>query len=162
MVGDTGDPAHCAAAVATAIDRFGGLDVVVPNAAVEAFGSVTEIGLEDPEKVWPPLPTVVVSVAVTVYEITGAPPSLAGGVKTTDATVFPAVATTPVGGPGATAGITGTDDTDGTEVAASLLAVTANVYESPFVRPVTEIGLEDPVTDWPPLPTVVVSVAVTV
>jgi NAD(P)-dependent dehydrogenase (short-subunit alcohol dehydrogenase family) len=47
VVGDTGDPAHCAAAVATAIDRFGGLDVVVPNAAVEAFGSVTEIGLDD-------------------------------------------------------------------------------------------------------------------
>ena len=58
--------------------------------------------------------------------------------------------------------MTGADDTDGTEVAASLVAVTANVYESPFVRPVTEIGLDDPETDWPPLPTVVVSVAVTV
>ena len=85
-----------------------------------------------------------------------------GATNATDATVFPAEATTPVGGPGATAGMTGADDTERTEVAASLVAVTANVYESPFVRPVTEIGLDDPETDWPPLPTVVVSVAVTV
>ena len=94
--------------------------------------------------------------------MTGAPPVATGATNATDATVFPAEATTPVGGPGATAGITELDDTERTEVAASLLAVTANVYESPFVRPVTEIGLDDPEKTWPPLPTVVVSVAVTV
>lgn len=47
VVGDTGDEAHCNAAVAAAVERFGGLDIVVPNAAVESFGSVTEIALED-------------------------------------------------------------------------------------------------------------------
>ena len=43
-----------------------------------------------------------------------------------------------------------------------LPAVTVKVYESPLVRPVTEIGDELPVAVWPPLADVVVSVAVTV
>jgi NAD(P)-dependent dehydrogenase (short-subunit alcohol dehydrogenase family) len=47
VVGDTSDDAHCREAVATAVERFGGLDVLVANAAVEKFGSVTEIALED-------------------------------------------------------------------------------------------------------------------
>jgi NAD(P)-dependent dehydrogenase (short-subunit alcohol dehydrogenase family) len=47
IAGDTGDIAHCEAAVAACVERFGGLDVLVPNAAIEHFGSITEIALED-------------------------------------------------------------------------------------------------------------------
>ncbi len=47
VVGDTADEAHCADAVGAAVDKFGGLDVLVANAAIEVFGSITEISLED-------------------------------------------------------------------------------------------------------------------
>jgi hypothetical protein len=61
------------------------------------------MGLALPEAVSPPLAGVVSSVAVTVYEVTGAPPSEAGGVNVTVAVPSPAVATTFVGGCGAVA-----------------------------------------------------------
>jgi meso-butanediol dehydrogenase / (S,S)-butanediol dehydrogenase / diacetyl reductase len=40
--GDTSDPAQVEAAVATAVDRFGGLDAVVANAAVALGGSIDD------------------------------------------------------------------------------------------------------------------------
>jgi hypothetical protein len=61
---------------------------------------VTTIGPADPVAVCPPLPGVVVSVAVTVYPVITEPPSLAGAVNTTEACPSPAVAETPVGTPG--------------------------------------------------------------
>ena len=47
IAGDVTDLAHLKAAVALAVERFGGLDVLVANAGVETFGSVEQISLED-------------------------------------------------------------------------------------------------------------------
>ncbi|MCF8063312.1 MAG: glucose 1-dehydrogenase [Deltaproteobacteria bacterium] len=44
--GDAGDPDQSAKAVAAAVDAFGGLDILVANAAVEYFGSATEVDLD--------------------------------------------------------------------------------------------------------------------
>lgn len=48
------------------------------------------------------------------------------------------VADTDVGVPGTVAGITANDGAEVSDVATPLLAVTANVYEVPFVKPVHE------------------------
>jgi hypothetical protein len=66
-----------------------------------------------------------------------------------------------VGLPGSVAGVTGSDAAEGTLVPMELVAVTVKVYVSPLVRPVTGIGLVEPVPVSPPL-VPVVSVAVTV
>lgn len=42
FVGDAADPAQAAAAVALAVDRFGGLDVVVANAGGHGFATIAE------------------------------------------------------------------------------------------------------------------------
>ena len=47
------------------------------------------------------------------------------------------VAVTDVGAPGAVAGTAAADATDATPVPAEFVAVTANVYDVPFERPVT-------------------------
>jgi NAD(P)-dependent dehydrogenase (short-subunit alcohol dehydrogenase family) len=46
LQGDVGDEQHCLDAVATAVERFGRLDVVVPNAASGAGGTVTEVPVD--------------------------------------------------------------------------------------------------------------------
>lgn len=51
--------------------------------------------------------------------------------------VSPGVALTFRGAPGTVAGITGADGTEEGPVPAAFAAVTENVYEVPFVRPVT-------------------------
>ncbi len=43
VAGDTTDPAHAAAAVATAIDTFGGLDVVVAGAGIDLGGPAGDV-----------------------------------------------------------------------------------------------------------------------
>lgn len=43
LAGDVADPAHVAQAVATALDRFGGLDIVVANAGVGFGGSAGDV-----------------------------------------------------------------------------------------------------------------------
>src|SRR5262249_29874074 len=48
---DVGDPLAVAGAVATAVERFGGLDVMVNNAGVELATPVTETTTEDAERV---------------------------------------------------------------------------------------------------------------
>lgn len=91
---------------------------------------VTVMGEPVPVAVCPPLPGVVVSVAVTVYPVTAEPPSLAGGVKATLACPAPAVAATPVGAPGAVAGTTGMTAAVAAEAAPTpmaFVAVTVNV-----------------------------------
>jgi len=51
--------------------------------------------------------------------------------------VAPAVADTPVGAPGTVDGTTDDDADDADPVPTEFVAVTVNVYELPFVRPVT-------------------------
>jgi hypothetical protein len=50
-----------------------------------------------------------------------------------------------VGAEGLTPGVTELEDDDASEVTPLLVAVTANVYAVPAVRPVTVIGEEEPV-----------------
>jgi meso-butanediol dehydrogenase / (S,S)-butanediol dehydrogenase / diacetyl reductase len=47
VCGDASDEACCQEAVQTAVERFGGVDILVANAGVECFGSATEL---DPEQ----------------------------------------------------------------------------------------------------------------
>src|SRR5882672_10650355 len=64
-------------------------------------------------------------------------PPLLGAVQDTVAAAFPPVAVTPVGVPGACAGVTALDAADAGPDPKALLAVTLNVYVVPFVSPVT-------------------------
>ena len=66
-------------------------------------------------------------VAVTVYSVIGAPPSLAGAVKATVAWPLPAVTVIPVGASGAVEGVTGVDAVEATLVPALFVAVTVKV-----------------------------------
>ncbi|CAB4950428.1 unannotated protein [freshwater metagenome] len=62
----------------------------------------------------------------------------AGAVQdTTDCAFAFDVAETPVGAPGAVAGTAALDATDAAPVPRAFVAVTVNVYEVPFVSPVT-------------------------
>jgi len=75
---------------------------------------------------------------VTVYPVIAEPPDEAGALQdTTDWAFAFAVADTEVGAPGAVAGTTAPEAVDGDPGPAAFVAVTVNVYEVPFVRPVT-------------------------
>jgi hypothetical protein len=63
---------------------------------------------------------------------------------------------------GGARGVTELEGVEAGPVPTSFVAVTVKVYESPFVSPVTEIGLADPTAVCPPLPGEVESAAVTV
>ena len=65
--------------------------------------------------------------AVTVYPVIAVPPVFAGALHDTVTWVFPATAFTPVGTPGAEAGVTALDGLDAVEVPIALVAVTVNV-----------------------------------
>jgi len=76
--------------------------------------------------------------AVTRYPLTAAPPVSAGAVHTTTELEFtfePAI--TVVGTPGTVAGTTAAEAADNTEPPDTLIAITLNVYDDPFVKPVT-------------------------
>ena len=90
------------------------------------------------------------------------PPVTVGTVKETDAEPLLGVADTPVGAPGTVEGETELLAEEADPEPSALAAVAVKVYESPLVRPETVIGDEVPVPVWPPLPELVVSVAVTV
>jgi len=105
---------------------------------------VTVIGLDAPLSVKPP------GDDVTVYEVTAVPPLAAGALKLTVACVFPATADTPVGAPGTILGVTLLDAPDALLVPTVLVAVTVNVYAVPFVKPVTVMGLVEPLPVNPP------------
>jgi hypothetical protein len=47
------------------------------------------------------------------------------------------------------AGVTGFDGSEGTELPFSLVALTVNVYVVPLVKPIISIGEEVPVVDAP-------------
>src|SRR5436305_1865233 len=81
---------------------FGEAVAAAINAVPRALAATLKVMVQ--VAVWPPLAALVWSVAVTVYLVMAAPPSLAGGVKLTVAWVLPAVAVPIVGAPGAVAG----------------------------------------------------------
>jgi hypothetical protein len=85
-----------------------------------------------------------------VYAVTGDPPLLAGGPNETVACPLSAVASTLCGAPGVVAGMTVFDGTDANPIPSRLLAITVNVYDVPFVSPLTVIGLAVPVALTPP------------
>ena len=74
----------------------------------------------------------------TVYPLMAAPPLDDGAVHdTTDWVLAFDVAVTAVGAVGTVAGVAGADGLEAALVPAELVAVTANVYEVPLVRPDT-------------------------
>ena len=80
--------------------------------------------------------------AVTVYPVTAVPPFAAGAVKLTLTDVAPkTVAVHIVGAPGTRLGVTALEAPEAGPVPAALVAVTANVYAVPLVKPFTVIGL---------------------
>jgi len=90
---------------------------------------------------------------VTEYKVIGLPPLETGGEKLTVTCASPAVALTPIGGPGTVIGVTGVTLFDGADdgpVPAAFVAVTVKVYGVPFVSPVTVSGLDGPVAECPP------------
>ena len=66
------------------------------------------------------------------------PPFENGADHVTVAWVFPAIALGPIGGPGRDDGMIGAVELDGIESPLTFVATTLNVYDVPFVRPVTE------------------------
>ena len=75
---------------------------------------------------------------VTVYDVIVAPPSVEDAVQeTTDEPFSPFVAETPVGAAGTVDGIALFDTAEAAPTPAAFVAVTVNVYATPFVRPST-------------------------
>ena len=74
---------------------------------------------------------------VTVYPVIALPPLLEGAVQETATWVDPNTPDTPVGAPGTVAGTTADDAEDAAPAPALFVAATVNVYDVPFVRPVT-------------------------
>jgi len=64
---------------------------------------------------------------MTVYPVMAAPPLEAGAVQETVPWVYPPTAVTPVGGPGAVAGIAGADGAEAALVPTAFVAVTVKV-----------------------------------
>lgn len=46
VAGDTSDVAHLSQAVDLAVERFGGVDILIANAGIEMFGSIIDVDLE--------------------------------------------------------------------------------------------------------------------
>ena len=75
---------------------------------------------------------------VAVYEVIVAPPLETGCVKPTLAVDVPVFVAVPiVGTPGTVRGTTADETVDVAPVPAMLVALTRNVYDIPFVKPVT-------------------------
>src|SRR5438270_3988772 len=72
------------------------------------------------------------------------PPVSPGALQPTVADPLPAVAETPVGGPGTVAGVTALDGPDAGPSPASLVATTVNVYVVPLTRPGTAMEMSVP------------------
>jgi hypothetical protein len=83
-------------------------------------------GLPLPEAVWPPFVGLVMSVAVTVYEVMGEPLD-PGDSHDTTACPLPALAMAAVGAPGTPAGVTAELVAEAEPVPTRLVAVTVNV-----------------------------------
>ena len=103
------------------------------------------IGEDPPVAVNPPV------FEVTVYIVMAEPPLSLGAANEMVAWPLPATALTPVGAPGTAAGITEPDALDAVLVPTAFVAVTAKVYDVPFVSPVMVMGDEPPVAENPPV-----------
>ena len=106
---------------------------------------VTVNGDDPPVAVNPP------GLEVTVYEVIADPPFETGALKVIVACPFPRVAVPIVGASGTVAGVTELLAPDAVLVPTEFVAVTVNVYELPFVKPVTTIGDAPPYTTKPPV-----------
>src|ERR1035437_7765752 len=84
-------------------------------------------------------------VEVTVYPVIADPPLLAGAVNVTETWASPSVAVPIVGAPGTVEGVTEFEAELGKLLPLAFVATTVKVYAVPLVRPVTVIGLEEPV-----------------
>ena len=84
-----------------------------------------------------------------------APPLLAGAIHEIVTEPLPGVPTTIVGAPGTVVGVTAADAVDADPVPAELVAVTANVYDVPFVSPLI-VQLVVDVVQVSPVPAVAV------
>ncbi len=82
-----------------------------------------------------------------MYDVIAEPPLFAGAENVTDAWAFPAVALPIVGACGTVVAVMLADAADAADVPLAFVAVTVNVYEVPFVSPVTVIGLDAPDCD---------------
>ena len=73
------------------------------------------------------------------------PPLLTGALQVNETCVLPAVPATEVGAPGTVRGTTAAD-VSAAPVPAALVALTLNVYDVPFVKPVTvaEVAVDVP------------------
>jgi hypothetical protein len=74
---------------------------------------------------------------VTVYPVIADPPVEAGAIQETFTEFIPGTAETPVGAPGTVRGVTGAEAEEFKEVLTEFIAFTLNVYDNPFVRPVS-------------------------
>jgi hypothetical protein len=74
---------------------------------------------------------------VTVYPVIEVSPVTDGAVQDTVACVLPEVAETDVGAPGTEDAAIAEDALDADPVPTAFVALTVNVYEAPFVSPVT-------------------------
>ena len=91
-----------------------------------------------PEPAWDKVPVTPPGEEVAVYVVIAAPPLETGAVNPTVAVVDPvAVAVPIVGALGTVRGVTAEDVAETTPVPATLVALTRNVYDVPFVKPVT-------------------------
>jgi hypothetical protein len=68
-----------------------------------------------------------------------------GAIHVTVAELLPRTAVTDVGAPGNVAGITDVDETESAPVPTAFTAATLNVYDVPFVRPVTSCDTAVPI-----------------
>ena len=87
---------------------------------------------------------------VTVYEVIEAPPVENGADQETTTDPPPLTPTTPVGVPGTDAGVTAADGSEPAPAPTAFEAVTVNVYDAPFVSPLTVQLVETVVQLRPP------------
>jgi hypothetical protein len=104
---------------------------------------VIVIGVDPPVAMCP-------SFEVTVYRVIAEPPFDTGAVNEIVACPFPLAAVTPVGASGTVDGVTELLVLDAILVPTEFVAVTVNVYDTPFVRPVIVMGVVPPVALKPP------------
>jgi len=78
------------------------------------------------------------------------PPSKAGAENETNAYPFPRAADPIVGASGTVAGVTEFDGADSRLLPTELVAWAVNLYDAPFDRPATMIGLDVPEAEAPP------------
>jgi hypothetical protein len=127
---------------------------LVPIAFVAVTVNVYVVPFDKPVIVIGEVPPVAVNpptLEVTVYPVITDPPFDTGAVNVTVACPLPLTAVTFVGASGTVDGVTALLAPDAILAPEMFVAVTVNVYEFPFVNPVTVMGEEVPVALKPPV-----------